>query len=215
MNIIFLGAPGAGKGTQAENVSKKYNIPMLSTGVMLREAVKAGTEMGKAAQSYMDSGKLVPDEVVIGIISDRLKMDDCADGFILDGFPRTVVQADALEAMGVNIDVVIDIEVADETIVQRMGGRRCCANCGSSYHVEFKPSKDGKTCDNCGTELTTRRDDHPEVVADRLKTYHEQTAPLKNYYGGKGKLKTVVGQIEVADTTRLTLEALASVEAGK
>lgn len=215
MNIIFLGAPGAGKGTQAENVSKAYNIPTLSTGVMLREAVKEGTELGIAAKAFMEAGNLVPDDVVIGIIRDRLGNPDCDGGFILDGFPRTVVQAEALEKMGVQIDAVVDIEVPDEEIARRMGGRRVCSNCGSSYHIEYKPSKDGKTCDNCATELTVRRDDVPEVVLDRLRVYHEMTAPLIDYYGKKGKLKTVVGQIEVKDTTRLTFEALEAVKAGK
>lgn len=208
MNIIFLGAPGAGKGTQAEIVSKTYGIPTLSTGVILREAVKNQTEMGLAAKAFMDAGKLVTDEIVIGIIKDRLAQDDCKNGFILDGFPRTVPQAEALDAMGVKIDAVISIEVPDETIVKRMSGRRACAGCGSTYHIEYKPSQDGVHCDNCGGELGVRRDDQPEVVLDRLKTYHSQTAPLKDYYSSTGKLRTIVGQEEVKDTTRLTLEAL-------
>lgn len=211
MNIIFLGAPGAGKGTQAEIVSKTYEIPTLSTGVILREAIKNETEMGLAAKAYVEAGKLVTDEIVIGIIKDRLAQDDCKNGFILDGFPRTVPQAEALDAMGVKIDAVISIDVPDEKIVKRMSGRRACPSCGSTYHIEFNPSKDGKNCDNCGSELTTRRDDQPEVVLDRLKTYHSQTAPLIDYYGGTGKLKTIIGQEEVKDTTRLTLEALESV----
>ncbi len=208
MKIIFLGAPGAGKGTQAEKVSAHYNIPAISTGAIIREAIKTGTEMGLAAKSYTENGALVPDEVVIGIIKERLAKDDCRDGFILDGFPRTVPQAEALDKMGVEIDMVIGIEVEDETIVKRMSGRRVCANCGASYHVEFKPSKDGKTCDSCGTELTVRKDDSPEVVKSRLDIYHEQTEPLKAYYEKTGKLKTVIGQVEVADTTRLTFETI-------
>ncbi len=208
MKIIFLGAPGAGKGTQAEKVSERYNIPAISTGAIIREAIKTGTEMGLAAKAYTESGALVPDEVVIGIIKERLAKDDCVGGFILDGFPRTVPQAEALDAMGVTIDMVISIEVPDETIVTRMSGRRVCANCGASYHTEFKPSKDGKTCDNCGSELSIRRDDAPEVVLSRLETYHEQTEPLKAYYEKTGKLKLVIGQVEVADTTRLTFEAI-------
>ena len=208
MNIIFLGAPGAGKGTQAENVSARYGIPSISTATIITEAIKTGTAMRSAAQEYIDRGALVPDEVVIGIIKERLAKDDCRNGFILDGFPRTVPQAEALDRMGVKIDAVISIEVPDETIVARMSGRRVCADCGASYHVEFKPSKDGKTCDNCGNELSTRRDDSPEVVKSRLDTYHEQTEPLKEYYEKTGKLKTVVGQVEVADTTRLTFEAI-------
>ncbi len=210
MNIIFLGAPGAGKGTQAEKVSEKYNIPAISTGAIIREAIKTETEMGLAAKVYTEKGALVPDEVVIGIIKERLAKDDCQNGFILDGFPRTVPQAEALDKMGVNIDMVISIEVEDDTIVTRMSGRRVCANCGASYHVEFKPSKDGKTCDSCGTELTVRKDDSPEVVKSRLDIYHEQTEPLKAYYEKTGKLKTVIGQVEVADTTRLTFEAIES-----
>lgn len=213
MNIIFLGAPGAGKGTQSENVAREYGIPTLSTGVILREAIKNDTELGRAAKSYMDSGKLVPDETVIGIIRQRLEGEDCRNGFILDGFPRTVPQAEALDRMGITIDVVINIFVADEAIEERMGGRRVCSECGSSYHIAYKPSKDGIHCDSCGAQLTTRRDDSPEVVRDRLKTYHEATAPLIEYYGVTGKLKTVVGQIEVADTTRLTFEALDAVRA--
>ena len=211
MKIIFLGAPGAGKGTQAENASKIYNIPQLSTGVMLREAVAKGTEMGLAAKDSMENGRLVPDEVVIGIIKDRLEYEDCKNGFILDGFPRTIAQADALGNMGVEIDAVIDIEVPDEKIVTRMSGRRACPKCGATYHTEFKPSKDGVTCDNCGEALTTRKDDAPEVVLDRLKTYHEQTAPLIDYYKAKGKLKTVIGQEEVKDTTALTIAVLETV----
>ena len=208
MKIIFLGAPGAGKGTQAEKVSERYAIPAISTGAIIREAIKTGTEMGLAAKSYTENGALVPDEVVIGIIKERLAKEDCRDGFILDGFPRTVPQAEALDKMGVEIDMVISIEVADETIVSRMSGRRVCANCGASYHIDFKPSKDGKTCDACGTELTIRRDDAPEVVKSRLDIYHEQTEPLKAYYEKTGKLKTVVGQVEVADTTRLTFDTI-------
>ncbi len=208
MNIIFLGAPGAGKGTQAENVSARYNIPAISTGAIIREAIKTGTEMGLAAKAYTEKGALVPDEVVIGIIKERLAKEDCKDGFILDGFPRTVPQAEALDSMGVKIDMVISLEVSDDTIVTRMSGRRVCANCGASYHVEFKPSKDGATCDSCGTELSIRRDDSPEVVKSRLDIYHEQTEPLKAYYEKTGKLITVVGQVEVADTTALTFKAI-------
>lgn len=208
MNIIFLGAPGAGKGTQAENVSNKYNIPAISTGAIIRESIKNGTEMGLAAKSFTEAGKLVPDEVVIGIIKERLAKDDCKGGFILDGFPRTVPQAEALDRMGVTIDMVISIEVADEAIVERMSGRRVCPDCGASYHLSYKPAGDGIHCDSCGAALVTRKDDLPEVVLDRLHVYHEQTEPLKDYYAGTGKLKTVIGQIEVADTTRLTFEAI-------
>lgn len=210
MKIMFLGAPGAGKGTQAENAAKIYGIPAISTGAIIREAIKTGTPMGVQAKSYTESGALVPDEVVIGIIKERLAHDDCANGFILDGFPRTVAQAEALDAMGIEMDVIVSIEVQDEAIVERMSGRRVCDKCGASYHVKYKPSKDGVTCDNDGTVLTQRKDDKPEVVLDRLKTYHELTEPLKDYYKSKGKLKIVVGQEEVSDTTKLTLAAIDS-----
>ena len=208
MKIIFLGAPGAGKGTQAEIVSKTYGIPAISTGAIIREAIKTGTDMGKAAMSYTEAGKLVPDDVVIGIIKERLAKDDCSKGFILDGFPRTIPQAEALDASGVVIDRVIDIEVPDEKIVTRMSGRRVCEKCGSSYHLLYKkPAVEG-VCTNCGGTLVQRKDDHPDTVKDRLRVYHEQTEPLKEYYEKQGKLHIVEGQEEVADTTALTLKAL-------
>jgi len=207
MNIIFLGAPGAGKGTQAENASAELNIPAISTGVILREEVASGSERGAKAKSFMESGALVPDDIIIDIIKQRVAKPDCAGGFILDGFPRTVPQAEYLEKAGVNIDLVIDINVSDERITARMGGRRVCP-CGTSYHIAYKPSKDGKTCDSCSAELSIREDDKPEVVLSRLKTYHKQTAPLKDFYSGRGKLKTVIGQEEVKDTTRLTMEVI-------
>ena len=208
MNIIFLGAPGAGKGTQAENASTHFGIPAISTGNIIREAIATGTEMGTEAKKYTSTGALVPDEIVIGIIKERLAKDDCKNGFILDGFPRTVPQAQALDRMGVRIDRVVNIEVEDERIIRRMGGRRACPACGATYHVEYKPSSDGVHCDLCGAELVIRNDDKPEVVLNRLETYHELTEPLKGYYEAKGILKTVIGQEEVKDTTALTLEAL-------
>ena len=208
MNLILLGAPGAGKGTQAEVISETLKIPTISTGNMIREALKNGTEMGLKAKSYMESGALVPDDVVIGIIKERLAKEDCQKGFILDGFPRTVPQAEALDAMGVEIDKVIDIEVADEKIEQRLSGRRVCEKCGASYHVDFKPSKVSGVCDKCGGATVVRKDDEPATVRDRLKTYHAQTEPLKEYYAKTGKLVIVEGQEEVADTTRLTLAAV-------
>ena len=208
MNIIFFGAPGAGKGTQAEIVSEKLNIPTISTGAIIRAAIKAGTDMGKSAQSYIEKGALVPDEVVIGIIKDRLDEEDCKNGFILDGFPRTIPQAEALDKMGVVIDTVLELDVPDEEIVTRMGGRRVCPVCGATYHTKFNPSTAGENCDKCGKELSIRKDDAPEVVKSRLAVYHEETEPLKDYYGKKGLLKTVRGQEELSDTTRLTLEAL-------
>ncbi len=208
MKLILLGAPGAGKGTQAEIICETLNIPAISTGNIIREALKSGTEMGLKAKSYMDAGQLVPDEVVIGIIKDRLAQEDCQGGFILDGFPRTIPQAEALDKMGIVIDKVIDIEVPDEKIVQRMSGRRVCEACGASYHLLYKkPEKEG-VCGKCGGTLVQRKDDHPDTVSERLKVYHEQTEPLKAYYAAQGKLSVVEGQEEVADTTKLTLEAL-------
>ena len=208
MNLILLGAPGAGKGTQAEVICAHLSIPAVSPGNMIREALKNGTEMGLRAKSYMEEGKLVPDEVVIGIIKERLQQDDCKNGFILDGFPRTIPQAEALDSMGVVIDKVIDIEVPDEKIVERMSGRRVCEACGASYHLLYKkPEKEG-VCGKCGGTLVQRKDDHPDTVKERLKVYHEQTEPLKAYYEKQGKLSIVVGQEDVADTSRLTLEAL-------
>ena len=208
MKLILLGAPGAGKGTQAEVISEKLSIPAISTGNIIREALANGTEMGLKAKSFIDAGQLVPDDVVIGIIKERLAKDDCAAGFILDGFPRTIPQAEALDTMGVTIDKVISIEVADEKIAKRMSGRRVCKACGASYHLEYKkPAVDG-ICNACGGELIQRKDDHPDTVLDRLHVYHEQTEPLKGYYEKKGILRIVEGQEEVADTTALTFKAL-------
>ena len=208
MNLILLGAPGAGKGTQAEVICKHLSIPAISTGNIIREALSKGTEMGLKAKSFIDAGQLVPDDVVIGIIKERLAKDDCKNGFILDGFPRTIPQAEALDNMGIVIDKVIDIEVPDEKIVTRMSGRRVCSKCGASFHLEHrKPAKEG-ICDVCGGELIQRKDDHPDTVLDRLKVYHEQTEPLKGYYEKAGLLTIVEGQEDVADTTALTLKAL-------
>ena len=208
MKLILLGAPGAGKGTQAEIISDHLQIPTISTGNIIREALKSGTEMGLKAKSYMEAGQLVPDEVVIGIIQERLAQADCQNGFILDGFPRTIPQAEALDRMGIVIDRVIDIEVPDETITRRVSGRRACPGCGSTYHLDYKPSQVEGVCDRCGDTLVQRKDDQPETVLDRLKVYHEQTEPLKDYYAACGKLVIVEGQEEVADTTRLTLAAV-------
>ena len=207
-NIVIFGAPGAGKGTQAEVISEALNIPQISTGNILREAVKNGTEYGLKAKEAMDSGALVSDEIVIGILKDRIACDDCKGGFILDGFPRTVPQAEALDAMGVTIDKVVEIFVPDETIKQRVSGRRVCSGCGATYHVEFKPSKVEGKCDKCGAETIIRKDDQPQTVLERLDVYHKQTAPLKDYYSKQGKLETVVGQDEVAETSKLTLKAV-------
>ena len=208
MNLILLGAPGAGKGTQAEVISETLKIPTISTGNMIREALKSGTEMGRKAKEYVDAGKLVPDEEVIGIIKERLAQPDCADGFILDGFPRTIPQAEALDKMGVEIDAVLDIEVADEDIITRMSGRRVCESCGSSYHTLYKQPKVEGKCDICGGTLVQRKDDHPDTVKERLDVYHTQTEPLKEYYSKQGKLLVVHGQEAVEDTTRLVMEAL-------
>ena len=212
MNLILMGAPGAGKGTQSAKISEKWNIPAVSTGDMLRAAVKEGTEMGVKAKSFMDAGQLVPDEVVIGIIKDYLSSDKCKNGFILDGFPRSIPQAQALEDMGVRIDAVLSIEVADEKIVERMSGRRVCT-CGASYHVVYIPPKTADVCDKCGAALYTRADDAAETVINRLNTFHAQTEPLKEFYAGKGILLTVEGQEEVADTTALVFKALEKFEA--
>ncbi len=208
MKLILLGAPGAGKGTQAEVISEKYNIPTISTGNIIRAALKNGTEMGLKAKSFIEAGALVPDEVVIGIIKERLADDDCANGYILDGFPRTIPQAEALDTMGFDIDLALSIEVKDEEIVKRMSGRRVCEKCGASYHIEFKkPNVDGK-CNFCDGNLVIRKDDEPETVLNRLEIYHEQTEPLKEYYKSCNKLVCVEGQDEVKDTTRLVLAAL-------
>ena len=208
MKLILLGAPGAGKGTQAEVISQHLGIPTISTGNIIREALKSGSEMGRKAKSFMDSGKLVPDDVVIGIIQERLAQPDCAKGFILDGFPRTIPQAEALDRMGIDIDRVVDIEVADETIARRVSGRRVCPGCGATYHVDYKkPAVEG-VCDRCSDTLVQRKDDQPDTVQERLNVYHEQTEPLKTYYAACGKLVIVEGQEEVADTTRLTLAAI-------
>lgn len=208
MNLILLGAPGAGKGTQAEVICEKLGIPAISTGNIIREALKNGTEMGKKAKSYMESGALVPDDIVIGIIQERLRDEDCKNGFILDGFPRTTPQAEALDQMGVVIDRVIDIEVADDAITRRMSGRRVCPACGASYHLEYKkPAVEG-VCNKCGAQLTQRKDDHPDTVKDRLRVYHEQTEPLIAYYKKQGKLYVVYGHEALEETTKRTLAAL-------
>jgi adenylate kinase len=186
MNLILLGAPGAGKGTQAEIVCEKLSIPTISTGNIIREALKNGTQLGLKAKSFMDEGKLVPDSVVIDIIKERLSQDDCKNGFVLDGFPRTVPQAEALNKMGVVIDKVIDIEVSDEKIIKRLSGRRVCENCGASYHIDYKPTKVEGVCDKCGGKPVIRKDDHPDTIKERLKVYHDQTEPLKGYYEKTG-----------------------------
>ncbi len=208
MKLILLGAPGAGKGTQAEMICEKYGIPSISTGNIIREALKSGTQMGLEAKKYIDTGSLVPDDVVIGIIKERLSKDDCQNGFILDGFPRTIPQAEALDSMGVTIDKVISIEVPDESIVARMSGRRVCENCGASYHLEYKKSKVDGVCNFCDGTLIQRKDDHPDTVLDRLKVYHDQTEPLISFYENKGKLFKAKGEEEIADTSANVIKAL-------
>lgn len=211
MNLILLGAPGAGKGTQAEIISDKYNIPTISTGNIIRAALKNGTEMGLKAKTYTEQGKLVPDDVVIGIIRERLAEQDCKNGFILDGFPRTIPQAKALDDMNITIDAALSIEVADEEIVKRMSGRRVCEKCGASYHTEFKKPEIEGVCNNCDGNLVIRKDDEPETVLERLKVYHDQTEPLKDYYKAQDKLVLVQGQDDVKDTTELVLKALSEI----
>lgn len=208
MKLIFLGAPGAGKGTQAEIVCDALQIPAISTGNILREAVKNETPLGMEAKTFMDSGKLVPDSVVIGLLKERIAKQDCAKGFLLDGFPRTVPQAEALDDMGVIIDVVVDFEVPDEVIQNRLTGRRVCEVCGASYHTEFKPSKQPDVCDRCGGATVQRKDDAPQTVSDRLAVYHRQTEPLKDYYERHGKLIVIDGTKDVQTISALTLQAL-------
>lgn len=208
MNLILLGAPGAGKGTQAEIISAKCNIPAISTGNILRAAVKNGTEMGLKAKSFMDAGALVPDAVIVGIVKERLAEPDCANGFILDGVPRTIPQAEAIEQMGIRIDKVLELAVPDEVIMERMAGRRVCESCGASYHVVNKPSKVEGVCDVCGGKLVIRKDDQPETVKDRLKAYHEQTEPLVAFYKERGKLTVVPYQPTLAESTKAVMAAL-------
>ena len=208
MKLILLGAPGAGKGTQAEILCERLNIPTISTGNMIREAMKSGTEMGLKAKEYAENGKLVPDEVVIGIVDERLRMDDCRNGFILDGFPRTIPQAEALDRMGIIIDRVVDINVPDEVITRRVSGRRACLDCGSTYHIETKKPQVEGICDRCGSTLVQRKDDLPETVLERLHVYHAQTEPLRDYYAAAGKLPVVDGQQGIQEIAEQTLTLL-------
>ena len=212
MNLILLGAPGAGKGTQAVKISEKYQIPTISTGDILRAERKAGTELGKAAEAYIEAGQLVPDSVVIGIIKKYMVENNCENGFLLDGFPRSIPQAEALEAMGIHIDAVLNLEVPDQKIIERMSGRRVCS-CGSSYHVVYNPPIKEDVCDRCGAALYVRADDAAETVKKRLETFHRETEPLKAFYAERGLLLTVEGQDGVADTTALVFQALKTVEA--
>ncbi|MCD8002551.1 MAG: adenylate kinase [Clostridia bacterium] len=208
VKLIFLGAPGAGKGTQAELTAEKYKIPTISTGAILREAIAAGTELGKTAAGYVESGALVPDDLIVGLVSERISRPDCKNGFILDGFPRTIAQAKALDESGTEISVVIDIDVPDGKIIDRMAGRRVCASCGATFHVVHNPTGDGIHCDRCGGELTRRRDDDPEIVRQRLRTYHSETEPLVGYYEAKGTLKRIDGDGKVEDITAAVFEVV-------
>ena len=212
MKNIMLGAPGAGKGTQAKKIAAKYNIPHISTGDIFRMIIKNGTELGKKAKTYMDQGLLVPDELVVDLVVDRLNQDDCKNGCVLDGFPRTIPQAEALdkalEAMGQKVDFAIDVNVPDENIVNRMGGRRACVGCGATYHLVYAPTKVEGICDVCGKELILRDDDKPETVTKRLNVYHEQTKPLIDYYTNAGIIKTVDGTVDINDVFAAIVDIL-------
>lgn len=212
MKIIMLGAPGAGKGTQAKKIAAKYDIPHISTGDIFRANIKNGTELGKKAKTYMDQGLLVPDELVVDLVVDRVQQDDCKNGYVLDGFPRTIPQAEALDkalaALGDKVDYAIDVNVPDENIVNRMGGRRACVGCGATYHLVYAPTKTEGICDVCGKELILRDDDKPETVQKRLNVYHEQTQPLIDYYTNAGILKTVDGTVDINDVFAAIVEIL-------
>lgn len=208
MNLILLGAPGAGKGTQAEMLLERLSIPSISTGNMLREAMKNGTDLGKQVKSCMDSGALVPDQLVLGIVVERTAQPDCANGFILDGVPRTLAQAEALDKMGVRIDHVVSIELSDEEVESRMTGRRVCTGCGASYHIAANPTKVEGVCDLCGSPVTTRKDDAPETVRNRLAVYHQSTEVLKDYYKSTGKLRVINGQQPIEDVFHDILRAI-------
>ncbi len=212
MKIIMLGAPGAGKGTQAKKIAAKYDIPHISTGDIFRANIKNGTELGNKAKTYMDQGLLVPDELVVDLVVDRVQQDDCKNGYVLDGFPRTIPQAEALDkalaALGDKVDYAIDVNVPDENIVKRMGGRRACVGCGATYHLVYAPTKTEGICDVCGKELILRDDDKPETVQKRLNVYHEQTQPLIDYYTTAGILKTVDGTVDINDVFAAIVEIL-------
>ena len=208
MKLILLGAPGAGKGTQADFLSKRWNIPTISTGNILRAAIKNGTSVGLQAKAFMDAGQLVPDDVIMGILKERVAEPDCANGYILDGVPRTIPQAEAMEESGIDVDCALSIEVEDEVIVERMAGRRLCGKCGASYHTKNHPPKREGVCDVCGGELVTRADDAPETVRKRLAVYHKETEPLKAFYEKRGKLRSVDNQPSIEATTAAVLRVL-------
>lgn len=208
MKLIVLGAPGAGKGTQAKVISEKYNIPAISTGAIIREAIEEGTEFGKKAKVYIDKGDLLPDDMVIGLVVERVNADDCKNGFILDGFPRTIAQAHAMKENGINIDMALSLEVCDDVIVKRLSGRRECSHCRAPYHVDAHPPKKEGVCDFCGAPLITREDDNPETVLSRLTVYHEKTAPLKKYFEDEGVLKKVETEDTIEATSQNVFSAL-------
>lgn len=210
MKLIVLGAPGAGKGTQAKLISEKLNIPAISTGAIIREAIEEGTEFGKKAKAYIDRGDLLPDEMVIGLVTERIKQADCKNGFILDGFPRTLNQAVTMEERGIKIDMALSLEVEDEVIVKRLSGRRECSHCRTPYHVVSHPPKKEGVCDECGAHLIIREDDNPETILSRLKVYHEKTAPLKDFFNREGILKKITGKDSIEETTEAVMEALKS-----
>ena len=208
MNLILLGAPGAGKGTQAELLIEKLAIPSISTGNMLREAMKKDTDLGKQVKTYMDGGMLVPDELILGIVAERVAQPDCANGFILDGVPRTLAQAEALDAKGIRIDHVVSIEISDDLIVGRMSGRRVCTKCGASYHIVANPPKQEGICDLCGEQVAIRKDDAPETVLHRLEVYHASTEVLKDYYAKQGKLRLICGDQSIESAQSEILAAI-------
>ena len=212
MKIIMLGAPGAGKGTQAKKIAAKYDIPHISTGDIFRANIKNGTELGNKAKTYMDQGLLVPDELVVDLVVDRVQQDDCKNGYVLDGFPRTIPQAEALDAAlsnaGEKVDFAINVEVPDEDIVNRMSGRRACVSCGSTYHIKYAPTKVEGICDRCGKELILRDDDKPETVQNRLNVYHKQTQPLIDFYKNKGVLAEVDGTVDMEDVFNAIVKIL-------
>lgn len=216
MKLVLLGPPGAGKGTQAEKLAKHYNIPTISTGRIIRNAISDNTSVGNEAKSYIDRGALVPDSMVVEMVQERLKSDDCKNGYILDGFPRTLSQAEIMEHLPILVDLVLEIHVDEEIIVERLSGRRECKVCGATYHIHDNPPKEEGVCDKCGGPLIRRKDDVPEIIRNRIKVYNEQTEPLKNYYKAKGLLVSVKGREKVADTTKAVMEAIRErkVEAG-
>ena len=213
MKLILLGAPGAGKGTQAAELEKEYNIPAISTGQIIRDAIAAKTALGNEVKSFIDRGELVPDSIVVEMVKERIKDDDCKHGYILDGFPRTISQAETMEKLPIMVDCALEIDVDEDIIVERLSGRRVCRSCGATYHITGNPSKKEGVCDKCSGALTIRDDDVPDVIRHRLEVYNEQTKPLKEFYEARGKLISVKGQDKVEDTTKAIIKALKDIEA--